>query len=82
LGFIDPFTGSGILAALLTGSLAGRAAARALSPDEYAAQCRRLLARQYRVSAALRALVASGLAGSLAAFIPSSRLYRFTRPSA
>ena len=28
LGFIDPFTGSGILNALLTGALAGQAAAR------------------------------------------------------
>ena len=43
LGFVDPFTGSGMLAALLTGRLAGEAAARGSSVEEHQAGCRRLL---------------------------------------
>ena len=41
LGFIDPFTGSGILSAVLTGKLAGAAAARRTPNNEYLRQCGR-----------------------------------------
>src|SRR5262249_21619052 len=47
LGFIDPFTGSGILAALLTGTLAGRAASGGVTIDRYIEECRSRLKWQY-----------------------------------
>src|SRR5262249_58972321 len=47
LGFIDPFTGSGILAALMTGRMAGQAAARGIGVDRYVAACRNRIRRQY-----------------------------------
>jgi hypothetical protein len=81
LGFVDPFTGSGILAALLTGQSAGWAAARGLSAATHRADCRRVLGGQYRAAWLLRRLLASGLAESLAAFVPGEWLYRVTRPS-
>ena len=80
LGFVDPFTGSGILAALLTGRLAGEAASRGLAFEDYYAQCRRMLRRQYRVASALRGMLGSGLTANLARWIPGSLLYRLTRP--
>jgi flavin-dependent dehydrogenase len=80
LGFVDPFTGSGILSALATGRLAGQAASRGRPFEEYYAQCRRTLRRQYRVAAALRGMLGSGFSESLARWIPGRLLYRLTRP--
>ena len=80
LGFVDPFTGSGMLAALLTGRLAGQAAARGRSVEEHLAACRRVLGRQYSVASLLRQLLGAGLAEKLAAFVPGRMLYRMTRP--
>ncbi len=80
LGFVDPFTGSGILAALSTGRLAGQAASRGHAPDEYYAQCRRLLRRQYRVASALRGMLGSGFTERIARWLPGGLLYRLTRP--
>ena len=82
LGFIDPFTGSGILNAMLTGELSGRAAARGTSPEDYLRDCRRLLRRPFLVSAAFRAVIASGNAGPLASLVPGRFLFYATRPSA
>jgi menaquinone-9 beta-reductase len=81
LGFIDPFTGSGILNAMLTGELAGLAAARGASSEAYLRDCRRLLRRPFFVSAAFRAIVASGQAGLLASLVPGRFLFHATRPS-
>ena len=81
LGFVDPFTGSGMLAALLTGRLAGQAAARGRSVEEHLAACRRVLGRQYSVASLLRQLLGAGLAEKLAAFVPGRMLYRMTRPA-
>ena len=81
MGFVDPFTGSGILAALLTGRMAGQAAARSLPVAQFTASCRRTLARQYSVASTLRGLLGAGLAESLASLIPGPWLYRLTRPS-
>jgi menaquinone-9 beta-reductase len=81
MGFVDPFTGSGILAALLTGKMAGHAAARSLPVQEYTRMCRRTLARQYSVASLLRGLLGAGLAESLAGLVPGRWLYRLTRPS-
>ena len=81
LGFVDPFTGSGILAALMTGRMAGQAAARFLPAEQYTTMCRRMLARQYCVASTFRGLLRAGLAESLATLVPGSWLYRLTRPS-
>lgn len=81
LGFVDPFTGSGILAALLTGRLAGQAAARGCGVGEHQAACRRVLGRQYSAASLLRQLLGAGLAEKLAAFVPGRMLYRMTRPA-
>lgn len=80
-GFVDPFTGSGILAALITGRLAGQAAARSVPCEQYGALCRRILSRQYRVASTLRSLLGAGLAENLAQLVPGSWLYRLTRPA-
>ena len=81
MGFVDPFTGSGILAALLTGRMAGQAAARSLPVEQYTVMCRRTLARQYSVASVLRGLLGAGMAESLAGLVPGPWLYRLTRPS-
>ena len=81
LGFVDPFTGSGVLAALLTGRLAGQAAARGCAVEEHLAACRRVLGRQYSVASLLRRLLGAGLAEKLATFVPGRMLYRMTRPA-
>ena len=79
LGFIDPFTGSGILNALLTGASAGQAAARGISPETYLRQCRSLLRNPYRASTLIRSLLDAGIAEYLAPWIPGSLLFRLTR---
>jgi menaquinone-9 beta-reductase len=80
LGFVDPFTGTGILSAVWSGSLAGKCAARKTPVFEYMASCRTGLKRQYRTSAALRTLAGWRAAAWLAPFIPGALLYRLTRP--
>jgi hypothetical protein len=80
LSFVDPFTGSGLLAAVTTGSLAGAAAARGTSTREYLAECRRCLANSYRISSVFRATLGSGWAEMLVPFVPGQWLVRWTRP--
>jgi len=79
LAFVDPFTGSGILNALVTGRLAGIAAARLDSPDEHMRACRSRLAEPFRAALVLRTAVNLHLT-PLAALIPGRWLYRLTRP--
>jgi menaquinone-9 beta-reductase len=81
LGFIDPFTGSGILNAMLTGERAGLAAARGTPVEEYLRDCRRLLRRPFFISGTVRAIVASGHAGLLAPMVPGRVLFYATRPA-
>ena len=81
MGFVDPFTGSGILSAVLTGRLAGQAAARGTPVALYNAECRAILRRQYSVASVLRRALGAGLAESLARFVPGKVLYRMTRPA-
>ncbi len=80
LGFTDPFTGSGILTALLTGRLAGVSAATNRSSELYLRDCSAALARPYLVSALFRTALKTGLATPLSALIPSYALFQLTRP--
>src|ERR1022692_1950395 len=79
LGFVDPFTGSGILNALLTGWLSGSAAAQGLSSQGCVARCGALLGKPYWTSALFSGLLDVGCAQHLAALIPGSWLFRLTR---
>jgi flavin-dependent dehydrogenase len=80
LGFVDPFTGSGILAALVTGRLAGQAASRGVAVERYVGLCRRRLRRQYLTAAIFRRVLRTGMAGSLMRLVPGAALYSLTRP--
>jgi menaquinone-9 beta-reductase len=79
LTFVDPFTGSGILNALLTGRLAGMAAARRIPSAEYVKACRSLLGRAFLISTVLRRLVDSTEVHWLAHYLPGQALFRLTR---
>ncbi len=79
LGFADPFTGTGIMNALLTGRLAGMAAARQLPAADYQKQMAALLASPFRVSSVLRQLVAWPALHWLVPCLPARALFRFTR---
>lgn len=81
LGFVDPFTGTGMLSALITGKLAGESAARQAPVESYNAECRRILRRQYSVASMIRRALGAGVAESLARWIPGPLLYRLTRPA-
>ena len=80
LSFVDPFTGSGLLCALLTGSLAGRAAVRSTPVIQYEQECARLLKHSFRFSSLLRGLATTPVAGSLLRMVPSDLIFRWTRP--
>ncbi len=82
LSFIDPFTGSGILTALLTGSLAGTAAARGTPVEAYLRECRGRVTRPFAISSAFRRAIAGGWGEYVAPFIPGRWLLRLTRPTA
>ncbi|MCL5743071.1 MAG: hypothetical protein M1541_03945 [Acidobacteria bacterium] len=81
LGFTDPFAGTGILNALLTGRLAGIAAAHAFSSERYFADCRHALSRAFRVHSLVRGTIAAGWAEFLMPLVPASWLFRLTRPA-
>lgn len=80
LSFVDPFTGSGILSAILTGRLAGLAAARQLPVSVYLQQCRRILERPFEVASLFRAVLRRGWADWLAGVVPATWLFHLTRP--
>jgi flavin-dependent dehydrogenase len=80
LGFIDPFTGSGILTALETGRLAGECAARGIPTAHYMARCRGLLATQYRVAHLTRVALQFGLGPLVTPLLPGRLLFWWTRP--
>lgn len=81
LGFVDPFSGSGILNALLTGRLAGLAAARGIPSAKHLQVCRSLLGRPFMVSWVVRHLVGQRGLYQLARYLPGELLFRSTRPS-
>ncbi len=74
LGFVDPYTGSGITNALITGANAGISAARSADPSAHYAASRRRLRHQYFASALLRFLLETGAAGALARWAPPQLL--------
>ncbi len=82
LSFVDPFTGSGLLCAVLTGSLAGVHAARGTGLAEHLDACRRAIGRPFVLSSALRSLAGTQWAEYLLPFVPGHLLYRLTRPTA
>ncbi len=81
LGFVDPFTGSGILNALLTGRLAGLAAARRIPKSGYIQACRSLLGRTFSISSVLRRLAGHTEVHWLVPYLPAQALFRLTRAS-
>lgn len=82
LSFVDPFTGSGLYCAILTGAIAGRSAARGLGATEHLRQCRRALGRPFAFSRLVRNAITTGWAERVAPFLPAAILYRLTRPRA
>jgi menaquinone-9 beta-reductase len=80
LSFVDPFTGSGLLCAIMTGTLAGRAAASSMGVAEYSRRCARLLGQPFAFSSALRRIAETRAAGPLLRFAPARLLFRLTRP--
>jgi hypothetical protein len=80
LSFVDPFTGSGLLAAVKTGALAGAAAARNDPVALYLHQCRASLKKPFEVAGILRKAVSSGWADHIAGMIPGRMLFALTRP--
>jgi flavin-dependent dehydrogenase len=80
LSFVDPFTGSGMYCAVLTGSIAGRNAARGLGSAEHLRQCRDALGRPFAFASLFRNAITSGWAQRVAPFVPAALLYRLTRP--
>lgn len=81
LCFADPFTGTGIAAALLTGISAGRCAAHQTPVERHIAACRQALARPFAVASAFRAILNRGWADHLAHLVPTQWLVRWTRPA-
>jgi hypothetical protein len=81
LGFVDPFTGSGMLGALVTGLVAGRSCAQAVPSARYLAECKSILQSQYGAASLFRKLVSWGLADKLAWLLPGQRLFSLTRPA-
>ena len=82
LSFVDPFTGSGLLSAVVTGELAGKYAAEGASLHDYLAACRKSLGRPYAFSSLLRKIAGTALAEKLIPWVPGSWLFHLTRPAA
>jgi flavin-dependent dehydrogenase len=80
LSFVDPFTGSGLLAAVRSGAMAGRAAATGQPVAEYLRECRASLRQPFQVAGVLRRAVEGGWAERLAPLAPSRLLFALTRP--
>lgn len=81
LSFVDPFTGSGLLCAILSGTLAGKAAAMETPVQDYRQACARILKQPFSFSSMLRKVAEMRAAGPLLRLAPASLLFRFTRPS-
>jgi flavin-dependent dehydrogenase len=80
LSFVDPFTGSGLLAAVRSGAMAGRAAALGQPVPEYLRECRASLRQPFQVAGVLRRVLEGGWAEKLAPLAPARLLFALTRP--
>jgi len=80
LSFVDPFTGSGMLAALRTGILAGTYAATGKPSSRYVEAARATLEKPFRVSSVFRWATTHGWAERLGPYIPGRLLFSLTRP--
>ncbi len=80
LGFVDPFTGSGMLSAIATGRIAGQSAAQGLPVSAHLARCRNLLSAQYRTAAIFRVAISQGIAEWILPLLPGKALFHLTRP--
>jgi flavin-dependent dehydrogenase len=80
LSFVDPFTGSGLLAAVRSGAMAGRAAAVRQPVAEYLRECRASLRQPFQVAGVLRRALQDGWAEKLAPLAPARLLFALTRP--
>jgi hypothetical protein len=80
LGFVDPFTGSGMLSAIATGDIAGISAAQGASVSSHLNRCREVLNFQYRTAAVFRAAITHGAAEWILPLLPGKALFHLTRP--
>jgi flavin-dependent dehydrogenase len=80
LSFVDPFTGSGLLAAVRSGAMAGKAAAIGQPMAEYLRECRTSLRQPFQVAGVLRRALEGGWAERLAPLAPARLLFALTRP--
>jgi menaquinone-9 beta-reductase len=80
LSFVDPFTGSGMYCAVVSGMIAGHSAARGVPASDHIRACREALGRPFAFAGVFRAAIRSGWAEYLAPWIPAAWLYRLTRP--
>jgi len=80
LSFVDPFTGSGLLAAVRSGAMAGRAAAIGQPVADYLRECRTSLRQPFQVAGVFRRALEGGWAERLAPLAPGRLLFALTRP--
>lgn len=80
LSFVDPFTGSGMLCAVATGRMAGRAVAEGWDREKYVEECRRVLLSAFRWSSFLRRSLAWPGVPYLAKLMPGKLMYGKSRP--
>lgn len=80
LSFVDPFTGSGLLSAVLTGSLAGHHAAAGTPVSSYLEDCRAALGKPFAFSSMLRSIAGTAWAERLLPWVPGRLLFQLTRP--
>jgi hypothetical protein len=81
LSFVDPFTGSGILAAVMTGTMAGECAAKGIASREYLRMCRARLAAPFHAASLFRLVLRLGWADRVGSLAPPQLLFRLTRPA-
>jgi menaquinone-9 beta-reductase len=80
LSFVDPFTGSGLLAAVRSGAMAGKAAAIGQPVGDYLRECRASLRQPFQIAGVLRRALEGGWAEKLAPLVPARLLFALTRP--
>ena len=81
LSFVDPFTGSGLMAAVRTGYLAGHAAATEIPIQNYLDHCRKILKSPYQIASIFREAVRRGWGDWLVGLVPGRVLFALTRPA-